>query len=135
MRGLTLFFPNESLSICTGYECVPRRLMGTTKMNYAEMHTFRQNPVALRSTARMIKAALGSSISDKELDFLTKLERFQDYDTFSTRQGEYLWGLREKTSRKSKQGGYLASHLIQLLWEARLGLEYEHEEELGRGLN
>lgn len=94
------------------------------------MNRLGSNPAALRSTARLIRAGLGDHISNQENDFLTKLERFGDNDQFSTRQGEYLWSLRERTTRTSKQGGYIASHLVQKIWEARSDLPYEDEERL-----
>jgi hypothetical protein len=101
-------------------------------MDHFELHNLARNPAAVRSTAQSIKHLLGDAISQSELDFLTKLERFSDNDFLSIRQREFLWGLRERTSRKSTQGGYRASTLVQLLWEARYDLSYEDEEDLGR---
>ena len=100
-------------------------------MNYLEMRQLSQSPPAVRSAARQVRAALGHSITEAEADFLQKLETFSDRDQLSTRQGEFLWVLRERSSRSSKQGGYSADTLVRLLWEARYDLSCEDEERLG----
>ncbi|PPC86113.1 MAG: hypothetical protein CTY31_04645 [Hyphomicrobium sp.] len=99
-------------------------------MNYREMHQLAQNPAGVRSLASNLRTLLGTAISDKEADFLGKLERFTEHGHLSVRQQEFLWSIREKTSRKSIQGKYRASTLVKHLWEARCDLPYEHEENL-----
>ncbi|MBX9682273.1 MAG: hypothetical protein K2X41_00645 [Hyphomicrobium sp.] len=101
-------------------------------MDHMEMARLAQSPGQIRVVASTIKAALGQSISPSENDFLSKLERFSEDNLLSVRQREFLWSLRERTSRKPVQGKYRAAYLIQKLWEARADLQYEDEEKLER---
>ena len=101
-------------------------------MDYIEMAALAQSPTRVRSLAGTVKALLGPTISANELDFLSKLEKFSNSDTLSIRQKEFLWALKEKTSRSRVEGRYRASKLVQLLWEARCDLSYPNEENIKR---
>ncbi len=97
-------------------------------MNYREMSRIASEPIAVRASARFIKAILGDRLSAWERAFLTKLEAFDGPDPLSMRQRETLWSLRSRATRRSIVKGYRASTLIKKLWELRFDLSESAEE-------
>lgn len=96
-------------------------------MDYRELSRIAADPVAVRSTAALVKALLGPEISDWQQDFLSKLEKFNGPDRLSTRQCETLISLRDRAKRRSKVGSYAAFPLVRRIWELRFDLDAEDE--------
>lgn len=97
-------------------------------MDYRELSNLAANPARVRGTAAMIKALLAERITDWQMEFLSKMERFEGPDRLSTRQCETLVSLRDQAFRRSKVAGYSAARLVRLLFEARLDLSEKDEE-------
>jgi hypothetical protein len=96
-------------------------------MNHREMQAIAQNPARVRSLAAQILALLGPDADAGTEDFLVKLGTYGDKDLLSERQREWLWDLRERTFRSSKQGPYRAASLVNRVWENRLDLDEDDE--------
>src|SRR4029450_4194167 len=97
-------------------------------MDYREMARIAGDPVAVRTTAAFIKAALADRLGEREREFITQLERFEGPDPLSRRQREWLYGLRSRATRRSMVKGYRTSTLVRKLWELRFDLSEEAEE-------
>jgi hypothetical protein len=97
-------------------------------MDHREMARIAGDPVAVRSTAGFVKAALGDRLSEREREFIAQLETFDGPDKLSMRQREWLHGLRSRATRRSVVKGYRASTLVRKLWELRFDLGEESQE-------
>ena len=97
-------------------------------MNYRDMSRLAGDPVAVRTSAKSIKAILGDRLNEGEREFLTKLEAFDGPEPLSIRQREWLFSLRSRSTRRAIVKGYRASTLIKRLWELRFDLREDGEE-------
>ena len=97
-------------------------------MDYRELSRIAGDPAAVRSTATLVKALLGSNLNDWQDEFLSKLEKFNGPDRLTTRQCETLLLLRNRATRRSKVGKYSAFTLLTKLNELRFDLAEDDEE-------
>ena len=88
-------------------------------MNYIEMARIACDPVAVRTTASVIKGALGKRLSAKERRFIAELETFDGPEPLPMHEREWLYHLRGRATRRSVVKGYRASTLVRKLWELR----------------
>jgi hypothetical protein len=95
-------------------------------MDYRDLSRLAGDPAVVRSTARLVKASLADP-RPADREFLAKMAAFAGPERLSTRQAEYLIGLREKAVRRSKVGGYVVRGLVRQLYEASADLSEDAE--------
>lgn len=99
-------------------------------MNYREMHQLAQNPVAIRGLAcRLLAAFQNADLSDRAREFLASMQKYDGSTPLNTRALEALYGLRERSTRRSRVGEYSADRLAELVYNDRALLSHYEDEE------
>jgi hypothetical protein len=98
-------------------------------MDYREMRNLANDPVRVRALAGMTLKLLGAQVPDSAEDFLTRLSKYDGSAQLTTLQLEFLYSLREQSTRRSRVGHYSAATLVKKVFEARLDLSNFEDEE------
>lgn len=98
-------------------------------MDYREMRSIANDPARVRSVAHVVMKLLGPEITDSAEDFLARLSKYDGATQLSNLQLEFLYSLREQSTRRSRVGQYNAAALVKKAYEARLDLLHFEDEE------
>jgi hypothetical protein len=98
-------------------------------MNYKEMSSLRADPPALRGFAAYVLGMDRGNLAERDINYLHQVRCYDGTKDLGTRQLEYLYALREKVTRSSHAGGYVAHSLVLKAWERRMELPSFDDEE------
>jgi hypothetical protein len=93
-------------------------------MDYREIQRFADDPVRVRNLAKLLLTVPG--LSDGQTDFLSDMAAFKG--RISTRQGEFLLGIRDDMQEVASFAGFHVAALIRKCWLGRLDLNEADEE-------
>lgn len=92
---------------------------GGGPMDYREMMELGRDPVRVRTLAATIVATSGDTLQEDWYPFLEGLKKYDGTKPLTTRQLEFLYGLRERATRTVRAGPYRADTLARKAWELR----------------
>lgn len=93
-------------------------------MDYREIQRLAGDPAGVRKIAKVLLTVPG--LTDGQTDFLSDMAELKG--RISTRQGEYLLGIRDDMMEVSTFAGFSVDALVRKCWLARLDLDEADEE-------
>lgn len=96
-------------------------------MDYREMRRLAGDPVKVRALAAGLSSE-AAGLAGAPKSFLERLAAYDGSEPLSTRECEWLFGLRDQASVSAAFGGYSLRDVIRRAYEARLDLLDEEAE-------
>lgn len=97
-------------------------------MDYREIARLKSDPTAVAALASGLLGHAGDVLTDADRSFLHDLASGAGRAELTTRQGEYLLDLRDRTTRLGVVARYRVSDLVRQIWQARLDLDEEQQD-------
>ncbi|MCH9807899.1 MAG: hypothetical protein K0U74_09215 [Alphaproteobacteria bacterium] len=101
---------------------------GRKPVDYREMHRLAHDPLAVKMLAAGISRTIGADLTESAQEFIERLKEYDGSEPLTTREGEWLSTLRDRSSVSAKLGPYNLRQMIQKAYEARLDLNDEDAE-------
>lgn len=87
-----------------------------------------QDPDRVRKIVRLLLQQEASGLSDKACTFLEQLRSYSGEPVLTSQQQEFLYGLIQRSTKRSRVGPYKASTLAMRAYEARADLDDDESE-------